>query len=61
MERCHGNQNLLSVTEKMSRRASWKQLGAQRHGKASWKAIPVERHGKRVTECVTESVSDHTM
>jgi len=56
MERCHGNQNLLSVTEKMSPKASWKQRGVQRHGKASWKAIPVKRHGKAVMECVTETV-----
>jgi len=55
MERCHGNQDLLSVTEKMSRKASWKQRGVQRHGKVSWKAIPVERHGKAVMECVTET------
>jgi len=34
MERRHGNQHLLSVTEKVSWKASWKQRGAQRHGKA---------------------------
>jgi len=55
MERRHGNQHLLSVTEKVSRKASWKQRGAQRHGKALWKAIPVERHGKAVTESMTQA------
>jgi len=55
MERRHGKQHLLSVTEKVSRKASWKLRGAQRHGKASWKAIPVERHGKAVMECVMET------
>jgi len=54
MERCHGNQHLLSVTEKASRKASWKQRGAQRHRKASWIVILVERHGKSVMECITE-------
>ena len=46
IERRHGTHHLLSITEKVSRKASWKQRGVQRHGKASWKAIPVERHGK---------------
>jgi len=55
MERRQGNQHLLSVTEKVSRKASWKLRGAQRHGKASWKAILVERHGKAVMECVIET------
>jgi len=55
MERRHGNQHLLSVTEKVSRKASWKQRGAQRHGKASRKAMLVERHGKAVMECVMET------
>ena len=53
--RRHGNQYLLSVTEKVSRKASWKQGRAQRHEKASWKAILVERHGKAVMECVMET------
>jgi len=57
MKRRHGNHHLLSVTEKVSWKASWKHRGAQRHGKASWKAIPVERHGKAVTECVMESMT----
>ena len=61
MERCHWNQNLLSVTENVSRKASWKQRGAQRHGKALRKAILMERHGIVVTECATESISDHRM
>ena len=55
MERRHGNQHLLSVMEKVSWKASWKQRGAQRHGKATWKTIPVERHGKGVMECVMET------
>jgi len=60
-ERRHGNQHLRSATEKVSRKASWKQRGAQRHGKASWQAILVERHGIVVVECVMENISDDRM
>ena len=55
MEKRHGNQHLLSVTEKASRKAPWKRRRAQRHGKASWKVTLVERHGKAVMECVMET------
>jgi len=61
MERRHGNQHLLSVTEKVSQKASWKQRGAQRHAKALCKPIVVERHGIVATECVMENISDDRM
>jgi len=46
---------------KASWNASRKPRGVQRHGKALRKVILVERHGIVVTECVTESISDHRM
>ena len=50
-----GKHDPSSVTEKVSRKPSWQQQGAQCHGKASWKAILVEHHGKAVIECVMET------
>jgi len=61
MERRHGKRYWWSVMEKPSWNASRKLRGVQRHGKVLCKAILVERHGIVVTECVTESISDHRM
>jgi len=47
--------------EKPSWNASRKPRGVQHHRKALRKAILVERHEIVVTECVTESISDHRM
>ena len=61
MERRHGKGYRWSVMEKASWNASRKPRSVQHHGKALRKAILVERYEMVVTECVTESISDHRM
>jgi len=51
LERCRGNQNLLSVTENGVTESVMETARCA----ASWKAIPVKRHGKVVMECIMET------